>query len=208
VEKYIKKVTIRTLFILLSVSTVSLTYSAIEKEQQVLRRAIDSGNVYVVDAILSQAISSGNIDGNVDEVKELLAGEDLPDSFRERALFVALDSHTPTTEMVKFLLQRGALVDARNVSGETPLIMFAELAENHPEIVELLLANGADPHAKDDQGKTALDVARRYNRVGVVKVIEDFIAQRRAEISQAILKARPEVYPAITEEIAEFEIGK
>jgi len=208
VEKYIKKVTIRTLFILLSVSTVSLTYSAIEEEQQALRRAIDSGKVYVVDMILSQAIGSGN----VDKVKKLLAGEDLPDSFRKRALFTAFASHTPTTEMVKFLLQRGALVNARDFSGSTPLIAFAEAPGDHSKIVKLLLANGADPDARDDNGKTALDVARKYNRVGVVKVIEDFIAkkraERRAEVSQAILKARPEGYTDITEEIAEFEIGK
>jgi hypothetical protein len=53
--------------------------------------------------------------------------------------------------------QYPALVDQRDAQGRT-LLMLATL-HHHREVVEELLANGADPNAADRGGRTPLDVA-------------------------------------------------
>jgi ankyrin repeat protein len=71
--------------------------------------------------------------------------------------------HKPET--VKFLLDRGADVNGRNVKpdsnflGFTPLIMNASQNNDCAEVTELLLSAGADINATDALGKTALDHA-------------------------------------------------
>ena len=56
--------------------------------------------------------------------------------------------------MVRFLLEAGAAVDARDNDGKTPL-MVAALA-GHKEIAEILVAAGADIDAKNSFGWTPL----------------------------------------------------
>ncbi len=113
-------------------------------------------------------------------------------------------------EMVQLLLNEGALVNTQNKDGDTALMLAA--SRGHQEIVMLLLAKGADVQLVNSQGESALEMAKNNGHNEVVRIIQNFIAkkraERRAEVSQAILKARPEGYPDITEEIAEFEIGK
>lgn len=61
---------------------------------------------------------------------------------------------------VKFLLGRGAKVDARNRAGETPLHLAVNTwTEVKEGIVRELLQNGADVKAKNDEGWTALLLA-------------------------------------------------
>ena len=51
------------------------------------------------------------------------------------------------------------------------------------ESIQVLLDAGADPGAKDDQGRTALDLARGSNNAG---------AKARAEVLEKAMKKRPE----------------
>jgi len=62
-------------------------------------------------------------------------------------------------EMVKLLLSANAKVDARNVGGETALMVAVEFGEL--QIVEILIAAGADVNAVDYIGRTVLNRARR-----------------------------------------------
>ncbi|MBN1808491.1 MAG: ankyrin repeat domain-containing protein [Planctomycetes bacterium] len=51
-----------------------------------------------------------------------------------------------------------------------PLVMFAA-AEEHHDVLELLLANGADVNATESLGHTALDLARRFNLPDTVEFL-------------------------------------
>lgn len=63
-------------------------------------------------------------------------------------------------EMVKYLISKGAKVNAKSNCGDTALIraIFA----NDFEIVKFLIKSGADLNIKNKYGKTALDRAKDY----------------------------------------------
>lgn len=61
--------------------------------------------------------------------------------------------------MINSLLQAGAAVDARNSFGETALLVASR--RKAPDVVRLLLQHGANPNAKDDTGRSALEWARK-----------------------------------------------
>ena len=57
-------------------------------------------------------------------------------------------------------MEKGAELEARSKSGLTPL-MHAAFFSKRPEMITLLLAKGADPLAKDESGKKAIDYAEK-----------------------------------------------
>lgn len=83
--------------------------------------------------------------------------------------------HAPDT--VALLLRRGANVNSRNLKadsslfGMTPLIMNATQRNDCAEVTELLLAAGADIHAKDAAGKTALTHALAHGLTRITDVL-------------------------------------
>ncbi len=221
-----KRLTIKMVVALLFLPGASLLLSAEESVQDMLFRAVRRSNVAAAKRALEagadingQTLTTGTTalmtaaqDGDLNLVRFLLRqGADVNErdiGNRTALMFAAKKGYTA---VARELIQYGADVNASIIRiNETPLMMAA-FAGRAP-MVALLLANGADLNAKDYQEKTALDVAREQGNSASAQAIEDFIAKKRAErreeVSQAIQKARPEVYPVITEEIAEFEIGK
>jgi len=78
--------------------------------------------------------------------------------------------------LVRKLLAEGADVNARNRSGRTPLIYACAYGRVGPEVVETLLAAGADANATDrDAGRTPLIYACEHGRVGP-EVVEALLA--------------------------------
>ena len=68
------------------------------------------------------------------------------------------------------LLDQGAVIDARDESGRTPLMLA--VTEDRVEIVRLLLARGADPNAADNSGHTPLQQATKRNLQDVAALLQ------------------------------------
>jgi ankyrin repeat protein len=73
-------------------------------------------------------------------------------------------------KVVKLLVEHKVEVDWRDVWKETALLYAAHTGNK--AIVEILIAGGADPSAKDDQGSSVLDAAKESKNEEVIKLIE------------------------------------
>ncbi len=73
------------------------------------------------------------------------------------------------TEVVSFLLERGADANARDRRGITPL--FVAVWRNQPEIVRLLLEKGADDKAAGPGAVSPLHIAAMNERVELARVL-------------------------------------
>ena len=72
-------------------------------------------------------------------------------------------------EVVSLLLDRGADINARSISGSTPLHLAA--SSQTVEIVALLLDRGANINARDMDRETPLHLAVRHNTSDVVELL-------------------------------------
>lgn len=71
--------------------------------------------------------------------------------------------------IMKLLLENYAFIDAPSPNETTPLMMAAMYGSTQG--VELLLAEGADPLQKNQQGMTAVDFAKRGQRPDAVELL-------------------------------------
>jgi YVTN family beta-propeller protein len=108
-----------------------------------------------VREVLAEAISNGDLD----RTKQIL------NRARQR-----INERQPTTgstalstaafhnqlDIAKFLIQRGANVEAKNRDGNTPLLAAAFMCRR--EMVEFLLEKGASPLTKNNRGESPIDV--------------------------------------------------
>ena len=72
--------------------------------------------------------------------------------------------------IVELLLDRGAQINAQTVLSRTTALMEAA-CRGHTETVKLLLEKGADMTAVNEEGETALMVAKRYKREQTAAVL-------------------------------------
>jgi ankyrin repeat protein len=80
------------------------------------------------------------------------------------------------THMVSYLLERGANVNARDRTGQTPLHRAA--AADNIDLVRLLLSRKARPKARDGTGSTPLDVAMFNKNTAVATLFRRFTPKR------------------------------
>jgi ankyrin repeat protein len=73
--------------------------------------------------------------------------------------------------MARELIGRGANVNVVDKLGMTPLLWAASMDFGDPAMIELLLKSGARADARNKDGLTALDLARKYNHVEVIPVL-------------------------------------
>lgn len=112
--------------------------------------------------VLSEATRGCQSRGNGEVVRLLLDGGADPKIHGDyTALHRASGLCEP--EIVRLLLQRGADPNARDVSGNTPLVSAAVFGRL--EAVRLLIAAGADVNLRDNDGKSVLQHAARYPAV-------------------------------------------
>jgi hypothetical protein len=83
-----------------------------------------------------------------------------------------LDSAVAQGDLARaaLLLDQGAVIDARDEAGRTPLMLA--VTQNRLEIVRLLLSRGADPNAADNTGHTPLQQATQRNSREVAALLE------------------------------------
>jgi len=86
--------------------------------------------------------------------------------YREPLIFSANFSNT---DVVKYLIDRGANVNARNWNDSTPLIRAA--GDSALELVKYLIENGAEVNAKNGYGVTALHLAVGHPDIDVLKCL-------------------------------------
>jgi uncharacterized protein len=72
--------------------------------------------------------------------------------------------------MVQALLAKHAYIDAESPNGTTPLMMAAKYGID--AVVEILLEAGADASIRNQHGLSALDFARRADRLDIVRRLE------------------------------------
>ncbi|MDB4766140.1 ankyrin repeat domain-containing protein [bacterium] len=64
-------------------------------------------------------------------------------------------------KMVEMLVSHGADVNIRNKTGATPLMIHAREPDRY-DVLRALLRAGADPTLSDDDGRTALEIATEF----------------------------------------------
>jgi hypothetical protein len=112
--------------------------------------------------------------GTPETVSTLLAAGARVDAFsrnpqQNQPLHAALAlGKNPQT--IRLLLDAGASANTTQAGGFTPL--FSAAIANRKDLVEMLLAEGADPHHKTDQGKTAADFARERSHADLAGWLE------------------------------------
>ncbi len=79
--------------------------------------------------------------------------------------------------ITRLLLEHHAYIDAASPNGSTPLMMAARYGD--ARVVDLLLAQGADPMLRNQQGLDAIDFARQADRVRVAEAIAEAIRARQ-----------------------------
>jgi ankyrin repeat protein len=73
-------------------------------------------------------------------------------------------------DSVRLLLEHGAAANAPQAGGFTPV--FSAAVANRRDLVELLLASGADPNHRSNQGKTAAEFARERGHAELASWLE------------------------------------
>ena len=90
-------------------------------------------------------------------------------------------------QIVEYLLEYSAYIDAESPNGTTPLMMAAMYGS--PEAVKVLIQAGADLHQKNQLGLSALDFAVRGQRQNSKELIETGLARLVSRQNQAIPNA-------------------
>ena len=79
---------------------------------------------------------------------------------------------------IKVLLAHGAEVNHADRFGMTPLLYAASIDLGDTEVLETLIAAGADLKVKNKQGQTAADLARGYKHVAMTSLLASKAAAR------------------------------
>lgn len=116
-------------------------------------------------------LSLACINGNASIIRQLLvAGADANTALPEGETALMTAAKTGSVGAVTMLLDHGAKVRAQENWRGQDALMWAS-AEGHREVVQLLLARGADANASSASGYTALMFATRANHPEVVKIL-------------------------------------
>lgn len=83
--------------------------------------------------------------------------------------YAATNAEPVSVEITRLLLEHHAYINAHSPNRTTPLMMAAHYG--NPDVVQLLLEEGADASMKNEKGLSAMDFARNAKRPAVVEMI-------------------------------------
>ena len=95
------------------------------------------------------------------------AGAEVSHSGWNALLYAAFEGHT---DVCRFLLAKGAEIDAQAPNGATALMIASR--QGHLETVRLLLWEDSDPQIRTDSGATALQWALKAGNSEIAKLLQ------------------------------------
>lgn len=113
------------------------------------------------------------IDNNLKKLNQIISvGCDL--DIKDQNGFSALHyaSQNQLIEIVKTLLDNGAMVDIKDSDGNTPLCKAIYYSEGKGEVIKELLSHGANKNQKNNHGVSPLDLANMIANYDVKKFLE------------------------------------
>jgi ankyrin repeat protein len=122
-------------------------------------------------------LHSAVIDGDVPQVRKLLAAGEKPDATVDNgwtALHFAAQEWL--VDVVRALIEAGASVDARDAHGNTPLWRAVFNSQRRGEIIQILRRAGADANAANSHGVSPVGLARSIANFDVQRFFSDLPA--------------------------------
>ena len=135
---------------------------ALDSYEKPVADQVEDGRVVPRFAHLAKAVCNGNLDVVREAVAEKADLNAVYDG--HTALLLSIMQQDP--QIALLLIEGGADVNRASAIGTTPLMECASLDQpaDAVAVATALLARGADPAARDDQGRTALDEAQDNDR--------------------------------------------
>jgi ankyrin repeat protein len=87
-------------------------------------------------------------------------------------------------EMARFLISKGADVNHVDGNGMTPLLYAASIDFGSPAMIDMLLKAGARTDMKTKEGKTALELAQRYNHTHLLASLNGRVQSAKLEVEK------------------------
>jgi len=144
-----------------------------------MQYAAMSGDIESVRLLLArgaeasaEAVSESVTFGHPDVVQALVnAGADVTLTERSGINLLHWATITNRATVIPVLVKAGVPLDAVDDFGYTPLMYAATVDEGDTEALKALIAAGADRSIRNDQGRTALEQARRHKHAALVDAL-------------------------------------
>ena len=145
--------------------------------------AAEFGRVEIADLLVSRGADLNRVDTNGETVLEraikrrddraaeyfIAKGTNIHLKLKKSGSFLGLASKNGCAKVVGVLIEKGAPVNVRDESGNTPLM--ESIGSKQPEIARLLIEKGADVNAKDGSGNTPLRKAMIWEQPEIARLL-------------------------------------